>query len=161
MKEIQITRGCVALVDDEDFERLNRYHWCYHGNGYAARGYHENGKVHIEKTHQAIIGAAPKGYVIDHINGNKLDNRRSNLRFVTHQQNTFNSKPKTNVSGRLCRSRFKGVTWRGDRHKWRSCITIDRKRHYIGLYDTEEEAAIAYNNAAIILFGEYANLNDI
>lgn len=57
MKEIQITRGCVALVDDEDFERLNRYHWCYHGNGYAARGYHENGKVHIEKMHQAIIGA--------------------------------------------------------------------------------------------------------
>lgn len=115
----------------------------------------------LKKMHQAIIGAAPKGYVIDHINGNKLDNRRSNLRFVTHQQNTFNSKPKTNVSGRLCRSRFKGVTWRGDRHKWRSCITIDRKRHYIGLYDTEEEAAIAYNNAAIILFGEYANLNDI
>ena len=161
MRKIQITRGFDALVDDEDYDRLSRYHWCYHGGGYAARGYHENGKVRIEKMHQAIMGIAPEGYMIDHINGDKLDNRRSNLRFVTHQQNMFNSKPKINVKGKRCRSRFKGVTWRGDRGKWRSCITIDRKRHYIGLYDTEEEAAIAYNNAAITLFGEYAKLNEI
>ena len=161
MREIKITRGFVTIVDDEDYDRLSKYHWCYHGGGDAARGYHENGKVHIEKMHQAIMGIAPEGYMIDHINGDKLDNRRCNLRFVTHQQNIFNSKPKITVKGKRCRSRFKGVTWRGDRGKWRSCITIDRKRHYIGLYDTEEEAAIAYNNAAIMLFGEYAKLNEI
>lgn len=163
MKEIPVTKNHRALVDDEDFDRLNQFHWCYHGDGYAARGYHCNGKLIIEKMHRAVIGDAPDGLVIDHINGDRLDNRKANLRFVTVQQNCFNSKRKFLPKERagVNPSRYKGVTWRNDRNKWRSQITYCGKRIYLGLYETEQEAALAYNKAAKKLYGEYARLNNL
>jgi hypothetical protein len=161
MKEIPITKGYTAIIDNEDFDRVKDFKWHYHGKGYAARGYNNNGKVVIEKMHQRIIGR-PKGNMeIDHINGNRLDNRRCNLRIVTHQQNTFNSHRKKPQKPGVNPSRYKGVTWRNDRNKWRSCITLNGRKYYLGLYNTEEEAALVYNEAAEKFYGEYARLNKI
>ena len=161
MVEIPITKGHVAVVDDNDYERISQYSWCYHGDGYAARGYNKDKRVVIEKMHHLIIGKPPKGMVVDHINGNKLDNRKSNLRFVTHQQNSFNSKKRIPPKKGVNPSKHKGVTWRNDRNKWRATITIDGKRLYLGLFESEDDAAEAYNKAAKEHFGDYARLNQI
>ena len=161
MRKIPITKGLAAIVDDDDYEKLRQYNWSYHGRGYAARGFHKDGKLVIVKMHQAVMGKTPEGYVIDHINGNKLDNRKTNLRLVTIQQNTFNSSARQMVAGKPCRSRYKGVHWRDERGKWVSRITKDGKHYYLGLFDTEVQAAAAYNNAAKSLFGDYAKLNDL
>lgn len=161
MMEIPVSKNNIAYVDDEDYEKLSKYKWSYHGDGYAARGYHSEGRLIIVKMHQEIIGKPQKGYEIDHFNGNKLDNRKCNLRVVTHQQNTFNSKKrKAPISGENP-SKYKGVTWRNDRKKWRSSITHNGCKYYLGLYEIEEEAALAYNKAAVNYYGEYARLNKI
>ena len=161
MKSIPLTKGVTAIVDDEDYEKLVKYSWCYHGDGYAARGYNRNGKVIIVKMHHAVIGKPAAGYVVDHINGNRLDNRKCNLRFVTVQQNCFNSKKKKSPVGAANPSPYKGVTWRNDRSKWRSCITVGWQRLYLGLFETAQEAALAYNVAALKYHGEYAKLNEV
>ncbi|MCI9298114.1 MAG: hypothetical protein HFI10_11830 [Lachnospiraceae bacterium] len=158
MREIPLTHGKTAIVDDVDFERLGIHHWSCCKAGYAMRGFRDNGKMVYLKMHHAVIGKPPPGYVVDHINGNRLDNRRGNLRFVTFQQNSFNTRKHQveNVT-----SRFKGVSYMRDKHKWRSRIMIGGREKHIGLYGTEEEAALAYNEAAKSYFGEYAKLNEI
>lgn len=98
-----------------------------------------------------LIMNAPKGLYIDHINGNKSDNRKCNLRFATAQQNQFNRKlGKDNTSG------FKGVSRRG-KNSWEAGIKKDRKTTYLGCFSTPEDAHQAYINAAKEMFGEYAN----
>ena len=161
MRTIALTQGKTAIVDDSDYEELSRYKWCLNGGCYASRGFHVNGKLIIEKMHQRVLGAAPPGYVIDHINGNTLDNRKENLRFVTPQQNVFNSNRKTPKISGINPSGYKGVHWRNDRKKWRVSITCDGIRHDIGLYENKHEAARAYNEAARRFFGQYAKLNKI
>jgi hypothetical protein len=158
VREIPLTHGKTAIVDDVDFERLGIHHWSCCKAGYAMRGFRDNGKMVYLKMHHAVIGKPPPGYVVDHINGNRLDNRRGNLRFVTFQQNSFNTRKHQveNVT-----SRFKGVSYMRDKHKWRSRIMIGGREKHIGLYGTEEEAALAYNEAAKSYFGEYAKLNEI
>ena len=93
---------------------------------------------------------------IDHVNGDGLDNRRANLRPATAGQNQANRSRNTNGT-----SRFKGVAWFQKSQKWMAKITHNYKQIYLGCYHTEKEAAIAYNVAALELFGEYARLNNI
>ena len=103
MKKIKLTKGKYALVDDADFSRLNQWKWCYNENGYATRGTHKriNGeRISINYSMHRLINKTPDNLFTDHINRNKLDNRKSNLRTITHQQNCFNLSPgKRNKSG--------------------------------------------------------------
>ena len=83
MREIPLAKGKAAIVDDADYERLGIHHWSCSKAGYAMRGFRENGKMVYLKMHHAILGKPPRGFVVDHINGNRLDNRRSRSTEVT------------------------------------------------------------------------------
>jgi len=152
-KEIPLTQGKVAIVDDEDFERLSQYKWCYATVGYAVRFEQVNGKRRGVFMHRQIM-QPPKDLEVDHINGDKLDNRRSNLRIVTRQQNRFNERPRKGTS-----SKYKGVSWYKQTRRWEAYIKINGKKKRIGYFNDEIEAALAYDRAARELFGEYAKTN--
>lgn len=155
VKEIKLTKGMVAIVDDDDYERLSKFGWFYHKNGYAMRSYKIDGNSKKSRMHREVL-MAPKGKDVDHINGNKLDNRKSNLRIATRSQNNANSKLSShNNSG------YRGVGWMPARNKWRARIQINGKGIHLGLFETIEEAALAYNAAARKYFGEFAKLNVI
>ncbi|WP_368859199.1 HNH endonuclease [Cohnella sp. GbtcB17] len=154
-KYIQLTQGRVAIVDDEDFKWLSQFSWCYHQSGYAMRGARVNGRNQTYRMHRQIMDAQA-GTEIDHINGNRLDNRKSNLRVTDRQQNSFNTRSR---KGSL--SNYKGVGWFARDGKWRARIMLDRKEIHLGLFDTEHEAAEAYNREAVRLFGQYAKLNQL
>lgn len=150
-REIPLTKGLVALVDDEDYETLAASTWCVRGNPpYASRhiqlGYRRYGQ---ETMHRAIMGATD-GQHVDHINGDTLDNRRANLRLCTHYQNMCNRRPN---AGR----KFKGVYRHGK--GWRVTIQAEGQKVCIGTFPSEEIAARAYDEAARQLHGEFARLN--
>lgn len=155
MKVIELSRGQVAIVDDEDFEALAQYRWFVsqgHSGFYAVRHVRqESGGWKIGKMHRIIMNA-PKGATVDHINGNTLDNRRCNLRFATHGQNRANSKLNKNKT-----TAFKGVCREGKRY--RAQITHHSEVIYLGLFDTPEKAHAAYCGAAMELHGNFARLN--
>lgn len=147
MKKILLSQGKFAIVDDCDYKNVKDYNWHF-SQGRAKR----TGSF----LHWDIIGKPEKGFVIDHINRDPLDNRRCNLRICTHRQNILNSsKSKNNTSG------FVGVYWTKDREKWKAYIKINGKQIGLGRFSDVKEAAMAYNNAAIKYFGEFANLNRI
>jgi hypothetical protein len=155
MKEIPLTKGMVALVDDEDFDFLNQWKWHaskHYNNYYAARRPYPERKV--IKMHSVILDV-PTGYLPDHKNGNTLDNRRENLRICTFAESAHN----TGISSRIKSSRFKGVYWSKDDKKWRSYIKANGKRLSLGFYHDEVLAALAYDEAATKYFGEFARLN--
>lgn len=155
MKEIKLTQGQVALVDDEDFEYLNQFKWFAAKNGnytYARRNIRVNGKRTKIFMHQVIMN----GKNIDHANRNGCDNRRFNLRFSNKSENSMNCKKQDNKS-----SIFKGVCLDKKSLKWRSNIKINGKQKYLGNFNFEKDAALAYNKKAIEFFGEFANLNII
>ena len=106
---------------------------------------------------EAFIGERPVGCVVDHINGDPLDNRAANLRYATHNQNSMNSKKQS----RSCLSRYKGVTFCKRKKRWAARIQLDGKHYRNGTYKTQEEAALAYNALALKHFGEFARLNII
>ncbi len=136
------------MIDIDDLEKVIKYNWFASENGYITRS--ESGKpfaLHRELMH------VPIGFVVDHRNGDKYDNRKSNMRVCTQQQNSSNTKKRDNTS-----SQFKGVTLRKD-GKWQSGIQLNGKRIYIGYYDNEVTAAIAYDAMAKRLFGEFAKPN--
>ncbi len=154
MKEIQLTKGKVALVDDEDFDWLNQWSWCYNGK-YAIRGFKINGKSHSVRMHRAIIDT-PEGMLTDHVNGNKLDNRKENLRICSNSQNQCNrGVPQNSTSG------YKGVTWAKNIRKWRAQININGNRRKLGSFDDVLDAARAYDKAAKENFGEFACVNGV
>lgn len=156
-KTIQLTQNKVALIDDEDFDFLNQWKWYFNYN-YAKRTLNlkkqkfEKRKSKIIYMHRVIVNAQ-NGQIIDHINGNTLDNRKSNLRVCTHSQNLQNSKIKT--------GKYKGVSWHKSSNKWLAKIGGTNSRIHIGLFSSKEEAALAYNEAALKYYGEFARLNEI
>ena len=157
MKEIQLTQGKMALVDDEDFEYLSQWKWQAKRDGrrfYAIR--HQstiNGKRPLIYMHRVLTGAE-KGMEVDHIDMDGLNNQRSNLRKCTKQQNCQNRKalPGNSV--------FKGVS-RIRNGSYVSYIRVDKKLKNLGTYRREIDAALAYNKAAVELFGEFARPNVI
>lgn len=153
-KTITISDGSIAKVDTEDYERIASYHWHKDGAGYARTNlWNKNMKP---RMHRLVLEGVSTKLHIDHINGDRLDNRKSNLRICTCSQNVMNRGPQANNS-----SGFKGVIFDKSRNKWRAEICVDKKRIYLGRYETAEKAAEAYNFAAIKYHGEYAFINDL
>lgn len=141
--------GTVFLVDAEDYAMLREHRWSHDGQGYAVTGKKGGGTISMHR----MLLKDPEDKVVDHINRNRRDNRRENLRAITPQQNAWNRTPIETISG------FKGVTLRYG--KWIAQITVDRKRLYIGAFEEPELAALAYNDYARELFGEFAVLNEV
>lgn len=152
-KQIPLTQGKFALVDDEDYEELMKYKW-YFDNGYARR----DGPAPIKKRilmHRQIMNAKA-GQDVDHINHDGLDNRRINIRLCTTSQNMQNSKLYKNNSTGL-----KGVRFHKRMKKYQASIRINGKAKHLGTFENPIDAAKVYNEAALKLFGEFANFNKI
>jgi hypothetical protein len=156
MKEIPLTQGMFAQVDDDWYEYLMQWKWFYRKNlkrntGYAARTtWPERKQVHMHR----VIMNTPLGQEVDHIDRNGCHNWQENMRNCEKGQNQMNqSKRSDNTSG------FKGVSWHKQRQKWNAKIYIKGKHKSLGLYQTPEEAARAYDRAAEKFFREYAFLN--
>jgi hypothetical protein len=128
----------VAIVDDADYDRLNARRWCNNGHGYAVRTQRDSdGHARRIYLHHEVLGV-PSPDVIDHINGNKLDNRRANLRVVTPSENLQNVRhpSRNNKSG------FLGVS--KDGRRWRAQLRVNKRQVHVGLFGTPEEAHQAY-----------------
>lgn len=159
MKQISIYGGHFALVDDEDFEYLSQWKWHLTKNGYAQRSKNMgkiNGKVKIKtyKMHKQIMGENLNFPNIDHKDGNKLNNQRSNLRLATFSQNSVNKKPQDN-----CLSAFKGASLVNRPKKWRARITVNGKTISLGYFYNEAEAAVAYDKASKIYHKDFSRPN--
>ena len=161
MKKIALSgkkgNGKFALVDNSDYEYLNQFKWHISSPGYPTRGIWSSQRKQnkLVNMHRELI-KSEKGFEIDHINGDKLDNRRSNLRIVTHKQNIANQKLQSKS-----RSGYKGVSYYKNYKKWEAYICTNKKKYRLGYFITKEEGALAYNQAAIKYFGEFARLNRI
>jgi hypothetical protein len=154
-------KGRVALIDDGDYDLVRSRRWTVierpQPNGrmdgpYAITHFSRDGRRTGVYMH-ALITGWPK---TDHRNGDGLDNQRYNLRPATTAQNNHNQRPRIGTS-----SRFKGVTWHKKVAKWQATIKLNQRCVYLGVYTSEEEAALAYNAAALEAYGEYAYLNEV
>lgn len=156
MKTIPLTMGYIAFVDDDDFEYLNRFKWCVNKNNGRFYAYRRIDKHHMKYMHRSIMNARD-GDVVDHADGNGLNNSRANLRLTNQSKNMANSnKSHSNNSG------FKGVTCSSlEKRKkpWRAQICVNYQTIFLGRYKNKEEAAEEYDRAAKKFFGEYAKIN--
>jgi len=163
MKQIPLTQGKFAIVDDEDYERLVAMgKWYFMSNGYAVRTERykrENGKFSYRqiRMHREIMGLYFGDKIeVDHINNNRLDNRRCNLRACSKSENNRNASLRKD---NLCK--FKGVSFNISSKKYRARIKFNKKNIHLGCFQNIIEAAAAYNAAALKYFGEFAKLNQI
>jgi hypothetical protein len=153
MKNIPLTQGKVAIVDDEDYEHLRKFKWMALGNArkYAARTVRDP----IQRAvfiHRIVMGN-PDGMQVDHINGDTMDNRKENLRICTRQQNACNRKLNKNSA-----SGVKGVTWHKRDLVWVAHIRVKTKGIHLGNFRNLDDARSAYEAAAKAMHGEFARL---
>lgn len=158
---IPLTRGTHAVVDRHNYERLSRFNWNCSGDGYAVRMSYSNGWGRTILMHRVILGCQGEAEEGDHKDGNRLNNLESNLRRSVEYQNARNRKKSAAIEGKTTTSRFKGVTWHKRCKRWEVSIHWHGKSRYIGQYRDEEDAGLAYDVAAQILYGEFARLNNI
>jgi hypothetical protein len=156
-RRIYLGEGKFTLVDQKDFYQFNNFNWCPRESGqnnYVIRvvSGHKN-RTKIISLHREIMNP-PKGILIDHRNGDGLDNRRDNLRRATNSQNGYNRRKRTNTT-----SRFLGVYFNKKKRLWASSIKSHGKRVWLGYFKSEVDAAHAYDRAAIKYHGEFARLN--
>jgi len=156
MKEIPLTQGKIMQCDDEDFEWFDQFNWRAHSDGknwYARSTFKlSNGKRLSRTAHKFLMIGAGR---VDHIDGNGLNNQKTNLRPATTSQNSMNMKKGRGKNS----SSFKGVSWNSKHEFWYAAIAVDGKDIYLGIYESEEDAAHVYDYAARIYFGEFARLN--
>lgn len=161
--ELELTQGQVVVFDDIDAD-LAEFKWCaqaHHGGGfYAVRNsaHPKRMKVLLHRVIlERVIGRPlTKTELTDHISGNKLDNRRENLRIATNAQNLRNrGKQRNNTTG------FKGVAWHRASGKWTAQIVVNGKKRFLGYFTTPEAAHEAYTAAAKELHGEFANIGGV
>lgn len=154
MKKIKLGKlNKYTLVDDEDFGYFNQWKWYFSSRGYVTHSTYNKGKVGIIYMSRLIMNVK-RGEIIDHINGDKLDNRKCNLRFCTPQQNNMNRGiQKNNTSG------YKGVSWNKEKNKWQSYFIFNNRKKHLGYFSDKVEAALIYNQTIQQNFKEFARLN--
>ena len=151
--EILTTNNKIVMVDIEDYELVSSFRWWAQKSYYtfyAQRNVKVNFKYTTQYMHTMITGFP----YVDHINGDGLDNRKENLRESNNTLNKANARKRTG-----CTSKYKGVHWYCRTAKWRVQINKDYKNIHLGYFMNEENAARAYDEAAIELFGDHARLN--
>jgi len=156
IKSIELTRGYITIVDDEDYKELIKFKWhtCKRTDNlaYAVTTTYPNGNKKELRMHRVILGAT-KGQIVDHIDGDSLNNQRSNLRICSQMENMQNLH---RVKGL---SKYKGVGFHKAYGKWRARIQVNKKPIYLGYFKDEIDAAKAYDEAAKKHFGAFARLN--
>jgi hypothetical protein len=151
MKKISLTNGGFAIVDDDNFDEIIKYSWQNNGVGYATRG---GGRGKTIRMHRSIMDVSDPKIHIDHINMDKLDNRKCNLRLSNPSLNHANMAKQKNRS-----SKYKGVSWDKWTNSWKVKVRCNYKIYNIGRSNDEVEAAKMYDKKAKELFGNFARLN--
>lgn len=144
-KKVPLPNGLFAIVDDEDFELVSKFRWYATIDGSNTITYAAT-KV---RMHRLIIDAPP-GFFVDHINGDPLDNRKSNLRLCNNSQNQQNTQSRGGSSS------FKNVSYNKKNNKWLAAFRFNGKVYYCGLHKTEEEAARAVDKKRGEVCGDFA-----
>ena len=157
MKRIPLTKDHYAIVDDDDYPELIRYRWHLQSRGYAARNSRkgERDKRTLILMHVQIMRPR-RGQLCDHVNHNRLDNRRVNLRRCNHSENQYNRKVGLNST-----SGYKGVGFSKIFGVWRAHIVVRGRTIFGGSFGTAKEAAVAYNKLAKKHHGRFARLNRV
>lgn len=142
-----------VLIDPEDVAVVLSRSWCLSKKGEHFYVIDRKNNIYLHR----LLTGAHAGKVVDHINGDSLDNRKVNLRECTHKENIRNRcrKNKNNTSG------FRGVFWAAHAKLWRAKIKVDRKTVYLGYFKDKTQAAVAYNDAALKFHGQFASLNEV